>query len=510
MTDTRRDSRPAAEDSSPGTKYSRREQLYTAAVVVAAAGAACITGYLFLVPSAPLTVGFLVMFLMMALMLIRVPIAVAMMASASLGLYVLSSQRALEGSLREIVFPSFASWSLSVIPMFILMGVALGKSGLVSGAYEAARRWLGWMPGGLAVSTTMSGAAMAATSGSTIGITFALGRTTIPELIGAGYRPSLAMGSVAMAGSLGQVIPPSVLLVIYASVAQTPVGPQLVAGVVPGIILALMFATVIILWAVVSPGAAPRGPSYPMRERIASLVHLIPILVVVTVVLGGIYGGVFTATEAGAFGAAVVLVMGLAVLVFKSRRARAAGGQVKTGAVLTEFISSTLLQTVSAVGSIFFLLIGVNLLLRVMTLSGFAHWVAEGVIGLGLSKLTFLLMLIPVYLILGFFLDTLAMMLLTIPVFMAPLEALDVNLLWFGIFLIILAEIDMVAPPLGILNFVILQISRQATEGMGVKLTIGDVFKGVMPFIGACIVMLVLLVAVPELATWLPSLSSAK
>ncbi|MFI5623392.1 TRAP transporter large permease [Nocardioides sp. NPDC051685] len=510
MTVTQTDLRQAPAPVASDERRSRNARRSTAGILVAAAAACFFLVYPFVVPTSSLLVGFFVIFLMISLMLLKIPIAIAMTVASFPGLYLLAGQRALEGSLQEIAFSSFASWSLSVIPMFVLMGIVLGKSGLMSGAYDMARKWLGWMPGGLAVSTNIAGAGMAATSGSSIGNAYAIGRVAIPELIKSGYRPSLTLGSVAMAGTLGQVIPPSVLLVIYAGVAETPVGPQLLAGVVPGIALAVLFTVVILAWAMISPDAAPRGASYPLRERLASLVNLIPMLIIVSVVIGGIYVGVFTATEAGACGAAVTVVLGLAALIVKARRARANGEPVKTHRVLAKFLSTSLIEATSAVAAVFLLLIGVNLLTRVMTLSGLAEWVADGVVGMNLTRLTFLLILIPVYLVLGFFLDTLGMMLLTIPVFIGPLVALDVNLIWFGVFLIVLAEIDLVAPPLGVLNFVVLALGQASTKGMGVKLTIGDVFKGVTPFIGACVVFLVALIVWPELATWLPDVSSAK
>jgi TRAP-type C4-dicarboxylate transport system permease large subunit len=300
-------------------------------------------------------------------------------------------------------------------------------------------------------------------------------------------------------------------MVIYAGVAETPVGPQLLAGLIPGVVLAVLFIVVIILWATISPGSAPRGMSHSWTSRFASLINMVPILIIISVVLGGIYFGVFTATEAGAYGALITLILGLGLVIARSKKRIVKGETtIPTRKVVGTFFSSSLLETVSAVASIMLLLVGVSLLTRVMTLSGLAKWVADMVVGLGLNQLTFLLLLIPVYLVLGFFLDTLAMMLLTIPVFMAPLVALDVNLIWFGVFLIVLAEIDMVAPPLGILNFVVLALAQSSTKGMGLELKITDVFKGVMPFIAACIAMLVVLIAWPDLALWLPSISSAK
>jgi C4-dicarboxylate transporter DctM subunit len=484
---------------------------FTIGLIAMAVATILLVVYLLVGEAGRLAVGFMIIALMMALMLFKIPIGIAMSAAAVFGLYVLVGPNAVVGTLEEIVFASFASWSLSVIPMFVLMGISMGKSGLISGAYDAARKWLSRLPGGLAVSTNFAGAGMAATSGSTIGITYAIGRVSIPEMIRSGYKPSLAMGSTAMAGTLGQVIPPSVLLVIYAGVAETPVGPQLLAGVVPGFALAAMFALVIILWATFSPGSAPRGHGYPWKERIASLIHLVPVLIIIVVVLGGLYAGVFTATEAGAFGALIALLLGLVLILLRVTRSnRRAETTIPTRKVVGTYFSTTFVETVSAVAAVMLLLVGVNLLTRVMALSGLAQWVATAVVDLGLTKLTFLLMLIPIYLVLGFFLDTLAMMLLTIPVFIGPLTALDVDLIWFGVFLIILAEIDMVAPPLGVMNFVVLSLAQSSTRGMGLNLKITDVFKGVMPFIMACIVMLVVLIAWPDIALWLPSVSSAK
>lgn len=484
---------------------------FTIGLIATAIVTVLLAVYLFVVPGDKLIVGGLIIVLMMALMLFKIPIGIAMTGSAIFGLYILVGPNAVVGSLKEVVFTSFASWSLSVIPMFVLMGVAMGKSGLMGGAYDSARKWLSRLPGGLAIATNFAGAGMAATSGSTIGIAYAIGRVSIPEMIRSGYKPSLAMGATGMGGTLGQVIPPSVLLVIYAGVAETPVGPQLLAGIIPGLTLAILFAIVIILWAAISPGSAPRGPRYSWKERFASLIHLVPMMIIVVVVLGGIYFGVFTATEAGAYGALITLLLGLGLVIGRSRNAIARGEtKVPTRKVVGTYFSSTLMETVSAVAAVMLLLVGVLLLTRVMALSGLAQWVADIVIELGLSQLSFLLLLIPIYLILGFFLDTLAMMLLTIPVFMGPLVALDVDLIWFGVFLIVLAEIDLVAPPLGVLNFVVLAIAQSSTKGMGLKLRITDVFKGVLPFIAACIVMLVVLIMWPDLALWLPEISSAR
>jgi TRAP-type C4-dicarboxylate transport system permease large subunit len=356
----------------------------------------------------------------------------------------------------------------------------------------------------------MAGAGLASISGSTIAITYAIGRVSIPEMLRSGYKPALALGSVATAGTLGQVIPPSVLLVIYAGVASTPVGPQLLAGIVPGLILTALFTAVIIGWALLVKGAAPRGVRYSWSERLASLRSLIPVLILMIVVLGGIFTGFFTVTESGALGAMTALVLGSVIVALGIRKSRRAGEPVKIAPTFGRYIGSTFMDTVGSVAAVFALLIGVHMLTRVMALSGLTKWIANMVIDLGFTKIGFLLLLIPIYLILGFFLDTLAMMLLTIPVFLGPLVALDVDLIWFGIFLIVLAEIDLIAPPLGILNFVVLGIVRALRKPGEQQITITHIFKGVTPFICACILFLVLLVIFPEIATWLPGISAVK
>jgi tripartite ATP-independent transporter DctM subunit len=490
----------------PPDRHRKTARRFQIALVVVAVVAAALVVYLLTVPTDPVLVGILVIFVMMGLMLLKVPVGIAMSVTSFVGLLVLGGEKPLAATLQESVYGAFASWSLSVIPMFVLMGIALGKSGLMDKAYDSALKWLGRLPGGLAIATNFAAAGIHAAGGSTIGITYAIGRVSIPKMIRSGYKPSLAMASTGMAGTLGQVLPPSVLMVIYAGVAETPVGPQLIAGIVPGIMIGLLFVGVILIWATVSPKSAPRGPKYSWRERFASLTTLIPVVLIIVVVIGGIFFGVFTATEAGAYGAAITIIVGLFAILHRRRveKKTHATATASTGRLLGDYFSSMMLETVSVVSGIFVLLIGVNLLTRVMALSGLANVVADWVVGLHLSQIEFLLLLIPIYLILGIFLETLPLILLTVPIFLAPLEALHVNLIWFGVFLIVQAEINLVIPPFGVLNFIVLNLTRRAMKGTGVRVSLTDVFKGVSPFIAAAIVALVILIAWPELALWLP------
>lgn len=444
-------------------------------------------------------IGLLVVVLSIVLLLMGIPVGVAMLGAAVLGLYSLSGARVVRSTMESVAFDATASWSLSVIPMFILMGMLLWKSGLTTSAFNAARQWLGWMPGGLAVATNFAGAALAASSGSTIGITYALGRVSIPEMLRSGYSAQLAVGSVAAAGTLGQIIPPSLLLVVYAGAATLPVGQQLLAGLLPGIILALAFTVMIIGQSLLRPGLAPRidmtGITWGSRMR--ALLDVVPIAIVVLIVIGGLFTGIFTATEAGVCGMFAALILG----VFH---------QIRIGTTwytIARMLREAVLGTLTGTASVFLLIVGVAVLTRTMALSQVPNFIATEVAELGLGRVEILLILIVAYLILGMFMDTLAMMLLTIPVLLGPLQALGVDPLWFGVFLVVMAEVGLLTPPLGILTFIVHRIASDPEANLGKPISLGTVFLGVLPFALAAIGVVLLLIFVPDIVTWLPRAS---
>ena len=443
--------------------------------------------------------GLLVVVLSIVLLLMGIPVGIAMLGAALLGLYTLSGMRVVRSTMESVAYDATASWSYSVIPMFILMGMILWKSGLTSTAFEAARRWLGWLPGGLAVATNFAGAVLAASSGSTIGITYALGKVSIPEMLKSGYHPQLAVGSVAAAGTLGQIIPPSLLLVVYAGAASLPVGQQLLAGVIPGLLLALAFAAMIVGHAMLRPYLAPRvdmsGITWAMRLR--ALVGVIPIAFVVLVVIGGLFAGIFTATEAGVFGMLSALVFGTFHMIAAGRGWRAVAAMVK----------DSVIGTLTGTASVFLLIVGVAVLTRAMALSQVPNFLASEIAELGLGRVELLLILILVYLLLGMFMDTLAMMLLTIPVLMAPLVSVGVDPLWFGVFLVVMAEVGLLTPPLGILTFIVHRIAMDPQANLGREIPLSTVFLGVLPFALTAIAVVLLLIAFPGLVTWLPGAS---
>lgn len=444
-------------------------------------------------------VGVLTILLSIVAMVSGIHVGIAIMGAGAVGLWKLAGTSAVAVTFEDVPFTSAASWSLSVIPLFILMGVAMGRFNLTGKLFTSAQAWLGRLPGGLAVSTNFAGAGLAASSGSSIAISYALGRTTIPEMLRAGYKPSLATGVVAMSGTLGMLIPPSVVLVIYAGVAETPVGPQLLAALISGLLTALAYGVVIVVRCSIDPTLGPRSTThYTWGQRLRSLVDVTPVTLILILIIGGMYTGIFTPTEAGAFGAIAAILLG-----WLFGDDRSVGHLVRT--VLT-----SLRETAAGVASIFLLLMGVHVLTRVVALSGVADWITETITSLGLSRTLFLLGLIFVFLILGMFMDGLAMILLTVPILMPVLATFDISLLWFGVFMVILVELALVTPPIGMLSYIVHRIASnpEVNEGMTVRLS--DVFKGVSWFVVTSAVILVALIFFPEIALWLPETSAAE
>ncbi|MFC5338482.1 TRAP transporter large permease subunit [Leucobacter denitrificans] len=447
------------------------------------------------VPMSRVTTGTLLIVLMVLLLLCGLTTALAMIVTAALGLWEIVGMPALVEAIESVSFHSAASWSLSVVPMFVLMGIVLWRTGLTAKVFYAARLWLGGMPGGLAVATNFSGAGLAAASGSTIGISYALGRMAIPEMLRAGYKPSLATGVVAMAGTLGQLIPPSVLLVVYAGVAAVPVGPQLTAAILPGIIVAVLYALVIIIQGLVRPDIAPRAKAtgVPMKVKLKALVGIIPLVVVIFIVIFGMLSGIFTATEAGAFGALAAIVVGSAF-----------GEERKNPKQLFKKLGQSLQETVTATAGIFLLLIGVNMLGRSMTMSGVLRTLTDWVVSLGMPTVVFLLAIMVLFLILGMFMESMSIILLAVPILAPVLIAMDVDMLWFGIFVVMLIELALVTPPVGMLTFIVHRLAQDKDVNLGQKISLIDVFKGVMPFVFTSITFIIVLIFFPEISTWLP------
>ncbi|MCA1307851.1 TRAP transporter permease [Microbacterium esteraromaticum] len=423
---------------------------------------------------------------MLVMLMLNVPVGAAMGIAGAVGILSMIGARPLAGLLGEIPFVATATSTMTVLPMFIFMGLILWRAEITADLYRAAKVWLAWLPGGLAVTSNIAGAGLGAASGSTMGIAYALGRIGIPEMLRAGYHRLIAVGSIMSSGTIAQLIPPSLLLVIYASFTEVPVGQQLLAGVVPGLLLTAAYCAIIVIVALIRPGLAPRSADAPVSwgERLKVTVGVWPVVGLVIVVIGGMSAGVFTATEAGAVGALVAVVFALI------RKGVRAGLRLVVVAAR---------DTLASVGSLVFVLIGAVFLNRFLALSGAAQWFSNVIGNAGLTALAFAGVVIVLYLVLGMFMDPIPMMLLTVPLLLPTAVELGFSPIWFGVFVVLLGEIAIMSPPVGVLTFVTHRIAQDPDVNLGQRITLGDVFKAGLIFIPGALAIVLLLVLFPGL-----------
>lgn len=491
------------ERSARGQKVVPAEPKYHSSTLFISLWAANVlmAGLMVFAPIDRLAIGGLGVLLMLGLLVVGIPVGFSMIIPSVLGLWGIGGSLAIaEATLRDALYTSVASWTFAVAPLFVLMGIALWKSGISDRAYEATRQWLGRIPGGLGVATNLAGAGMASTSGSTTAIVMSLGKMAIPEMLKAGYSPAIATGSVAMAGSLGQIIPPSVLLVIYSSIVLTPLGPQMLAGIVPGIILAAIYCATVVVWALVWPKSAPRADMSDVtwRTRFTSLVGVLPLVLVFAIIVGGIFSGWFTVTEAAAIAAVVSLVLACVIRGKGTRSPRQIGS----------FIWSTVRDSVATIAGLFLILVGAILMTAFIARSGVAQAFSAWLVGLGLDRIGLLLLLSVVFLILGLALESLPIMLVTLPILQAPLEAVGVDMIWFGIYMLIMMELAAVSPPVGFLVFIVHRVAQARDTNLGNPISLITVFKGITPFCIGALLFVIVLIFFPEIALWLPGLAS--
>ncbi|MBM9463600.1 TRAP transporter large permease [Aeromicrobium sp. YIM 150415] len=441
----------------------------------------------------PQIIGGIGCLLMMSLMMMKMPVGLAMAIPGAIGVYSIVGDRALEGMFRRMPYETVASWSLTVVPMFVLMGALLFSSGITERIYAVARQWLGWMPGGLAVGTNFAGAGFASLSGSTLGSVFPLARAGVPEMLKAGYDRRLAVGSVMAAGTLAHLIPPSLFLIIYAGVAEVAVGPQLMAGLVPGVLLAFMYGAFIILLAMLRPRLAGGPNQVRVRatwgERIRGVYGILAAPALVILVIAGMQSGIFTATEAGAAGALGALV----ILLWMRRRDRP-----------LRSVREGLYSTAGVTGAVFLLLVGSHMFSRLLSVSGLADGFVEIIIAWDLSRVQFLIVMVIVYVILGMFMDAMPMMLLTVPILLPLFSAMDISPLWFGVFIVIFMELAVLTPPIGVLGFVVHGIVQDPDVNNGQRISLGDVFTAVFVLMPIPLLLVGLMIAFPDFVTWVP------
>ena len=419
--------------------------------------------------------------LLVGLLATGVPIGVCLGISAFTGMILVRGVDATVSLVAASSYDFVAHWSLSAIPMFIFMGAIAFFSGLTGTLFAAARAWLNFLPGGLAIATNVSSAGFAAASGSSVAMAAAMTRVAVPEMLRAGYNPGLATGIVAASGTLGAFIPPSIPFVLYAVFMEASVGQLLIAGIVPGLLTMLGYSMIIMVRCTLNPALAPREDTrVPWSEKLRLLVASWPLPVIVCGVVGGIYSGIVSATEAGAFGAIVALVA-------------AALQRTLSWGVLWDAV----VDTIGSTGRIFVIAIGAVLFSKMLTLTQVPFAISMWLEANDLQVWQFMAIVTLFYILLGMFLDPVGLMLVTLPILQPFVISLDINLIWFGVLVVKFIEIGLLTPPIGLNLFVV----AAATDG---KVPLGTIIKGVSWFLIAEVFILAALMFFPALSLWLP------
>jgi len=428
-------------------------------------------------------IGFLGLGAGLLLIALRIQIGVAVGIVSFFGIAVILNMKAAWGMLTAVPFNFVGDWNLTAIPMFLLMGYVASSAGLTQGLFQAMRIFLSRMPGGLAIASVGACALMSAASGSSVATASSMARIATPEMLRYRYDPGLATGVVATAGTLGSLIPPSILMVLYGYYAEVSIAKLFIAGVIPGLLSAVMLSVMIVARVTVKPSLAPRvEESFTAQEKLDAIKEIWPLPVLVFGVLIGIFIGLFTPTEAGAVGAFLALVLALL-----------------RGRLTLPVLRDAVVSTLSSTAGIFMVVIGTVLLTRFMALSGVPNFIATELLTLGSSELMIILMVVVLYLLLGMFLDSIGILLLTLPIILPVARDAGIELIWFGVILIKLLEIGLITPPVGLNVYVM-----KGALGSLVKLQ--QIFAGVTWFVVAEMITLALIVAFPLLSLWLPAL----
>ncbi len=419
---------------------------------------------------------------LMVLLVIGLPVAFSLALVGTAGLLILGGMPLVAGFLATEPYSNVASFTLVVIPMFVLMGELFVSAGMAQQAYAAARAWFGRLPGGLMMAAIGASTIFAAVSGSSMAATTTIGRVSIAEMRRYDYDGGLAAGAVAVAGTLSALIPPSAFLVFYALIADQSISQMLMAGVGPGLLSAGLFIIIAYFMARRFPHLAP-VTDYPvsMKERLSSLGIVAPFGILVLVVLGGIYSGLVTATEAAALGALTAFVL-LAV----------------SGRLSRPGLRQALTSTARISCMIFLIIIGGMIFSRFLAVSGIPFALVEFIQSLHVPPLVVVIVMLLILTVLGMFIDPVGMIMLTLPFFFPIIQDLNLNPVWFGVLIVLQAELGVVTPPIGIHLFVVKQIAPDVP--------LSGIIRGILPFMFCQLAVMALVLAFPGIALWLPEM----
>lgn len=426
------------------------------------------------------TIGIVFLALMVMAIALGVPIAFSLGATGLIGLWILT---ALDPALMQIALVAWkegTDFGMVCIPLFILMGQVVYYSRIAGDLFRAVYAWMGNLPGGLAIASVFGCAAFGAVTGSSVACVATMGSIVIPEMKKYKYSNRLATGSLAASGTLGLLIPPSVTAVFYGILTETSIGDLFVGGVVPGILTAVVYSLIIYMRCRISPELGPPGPKETWAVRFKSLKGVTPVILLFLLVLGGLYLGVFTATEAAGVGAFAACAVGIFM-----RRLNMKG-----------YIAS-LQEAGRLTAMVFAIIIGGILYARFMVLTGVTATVVDSIISMDVNRYVIVLLLVCMYVVLGMFLDVWGMLILTIPLVFPVMKSLGFDPVWFGVFLVIMTEMALLTPPVGANVYVI--------HGIAKDVPMNDIFAGVIPMLAGNLTVIALITAFPQLVLWLPS-----
>ncbi|MGR3479487.1 TRAP transporter large permease [Salipiger marinus] len=429
----------------------------------------------------PLLVGSTGFVLLLALLLLRIPVAFAMFTVGFLGIWILNGLQAAIGLLSSETFALASNSELIVVPLFILMGNVASVTGMSRRLYEAAYATIGQVRGGLAAATVIGCGGFAALSGSSVASALTMGRTALAEMDRFNYDPRLSTGVVAAGGTLGILIPPSTGFVIYAILTEQSIGRLFRAGILPGLLLLGLFLLTVMLLCTLYPKMGPKGPATSTAEKGRAFVGAIPILVVILLTIGGIYTGLFSPTEAAGVGAALVIGIGAV-----------------SGSLTLRSFWQAAQSSVVTTASVMLILIAAHLINPFIALSHLPAEVSRLLVTFDLGAYGTLIVILAIYLVLGCFLEGLAMLVLTLPIFMPVILSLGIDPIWFGVLVVLTLEMGLISPPVGINVFIVKSVAKDVP--------LVDIFWGVVPFWIAMLLTLALLVAVPQISLWLPGM----
>ncbi|MDX3805644.1 TRAP transporter large permease [Bosea thiooxidans] len=421
--------------------------------------------------------GFVLLF---ALMLLRVPVGMAMGLVGVVGFGLISGFGPALKLIGQTSMRTVTDYTFGVIPMFLLMGAFVSNSGMSRELFRAANAVIGHARGGLGFATIAACGGFAAISGSSVATAATFSTIAYPEMRRHNYPKSFAAGTIAAGGTLGAMFPPSTVLVVYGIITEQDISRLFMAGVIPGLIAVLMYMVTIALIGITRPGLLPAGPKLPLRERARALGEVWAPLLLFVFVIGGLYGGLFTPTEAGGVGAGGAFIIGMA----RRKLSR-------------EAILQSLLQATRTAAAVFTVLIGALIFGYFLTITGTPQKITEFMTGLGIGRYGVLLLILLMYIVLGCLMDAMAMIILTVPIIFPVVTALGFDPIWFGVIIVMTVELGLIHPPVGMNVFVIKSVIGD--------LSFSTIFRGVAPFIVTDLIRLAILVAFPILATWLPS-----